>query len=215
MARQTNTPAFAFGGAPRVNLMPRIEIERRERSVLFRRWGWGLAGALLVVVLIGAAAFVLQTMSAARLLAENARTTQLLTQVAALQPVNDKLALESELSDFRSVAMGTDLSWAAVLTTLAQALPADIAITEYALSPGGLPQGDDPTAEVGVQGDLVLTGATPADIVGLIRTIRGLPGVIDADGWAQSETDGAYRYDLRVTVDQSVYTGDYTEEVAE
>ena len=107
--------------------------------------------------------------------------------------------------------MGTDLEWAGVLDTIRSALPADVGIIEYALTPGGLPQGDDPSAETGVQGTISFTSGTSADIVGLIRSVRALPGVIDADGWANTLSGSEYRYDLRVTLDQSVYTGAYAD----
>lgn len=204
------TPAFAFGAAPRVNLMPRIEIERRLRSALLRRWGWGLAAALFGVVLLGAAAFWLQAVAQQRLDVENTRTTQLLSQVSALQPVRQKMTLERELESFRAQAMGTDLEWSAVIATLAEALPPNVAIAEYTLAPGALPVGEDRFAETGLSGEVVLEGTTPTDIVALIRSVRGLTGVRDADGWAQSQSGEVYRYELRVEFDQSVYTDVYT-----
>lgn len=206
-----SAPSLTLGGAPRVNLLPRAVIERRERSGLIRKWGWGLASAFGVVVLATGGAYALQLGAQQRLDAENARTIDLLGQVAALQPVNQKLQLESELADFRTQAMGTDLKWAGVLTTLRSALPSDVGVVEYSLAPGGLPQGDDPTVETGVQGTISFTSGTSNDIVELIRTVRALPGVIDADGWANTLSGSEYRYDLRVTLDQSVYTGAYAD----
>ena len=69
MAR-TATPVYVLGGAPRVNLMPRAAIERRERSVTLRKWGWALAATLLLVGLLSGGAFALQALSAQRLAAE-------------------------------------------------------------------------------------------------------------------------------------------------
>lgn len=207
--------ALTIGGAPRVNLLPRAVIERRERSGLIRKWGWGLAGALGVVVLATGGAYALQLGAQQRLDAENAATIDLLGELAALQPINQKLQLESELADFRAQAMGTDVEWAGVLDTIRTALPGDVGIVEYALSPGGLPQGDDPALETGAQGTISFTSGAPADIVGLIRSVRALPGVIDADGWANTLSGSEYRYDLRVTFDQSIYTGAYAAEDAQ
>lgn len=205
-------PALTIGGPPRVNLLPRAVTERRQRNGVMRKWGWGLAGALGVVVLATAGTYALQVAAQQSLDAENSRTIDLLGQLSALQPVNQKLQLESELTDFRAQAMGTDLKWVGVLDVVRSALPADVGIVEYALTPGGLSQGDDPTLEVGAQGTISFTSGTPADIVGLIRSVRALPGVIDADGWANTLSGSEYRYDLRVTFDQSIYTGAYAEE---
>ena len=52
------TPALA--GAPRINLLPRSELDRRARERLTRRWVWGVFGAILVALLIIAGTFWLQ-----------------------------------------------------------------------------------------------------------------------------------------------------------
>ncbi len=52
--------APAFAGLPRVNLMPRSEVARRERDKLVRRWVWVVFGAILVALLIIAGAFWLK-----------------------------------------------------------------------------------------------------------------------------------------------------------
>lgn len=209
------TTAITVGGAPRVNLLPRAVIERRERATLLRRWGWGLVGALAVVVLAAGGTYALQLAAQQRLDAENARTANLLAEVAALQPVAQKLSLETELADFRTQAMGTDVTWTAVLDTVRGALPADVGLIEYTLAPGGLPLGDDRETEIGAKGTITFTSAGPTDIVALIRSVRALPGVIDADGWANTLSGSEYRYELRVAFDQTVYTGDYAEEAGQ
>lgn len=203
-----------IGGVPRVNLLPRAESEHRARGALLRRWGWGLTAALLVVALVAAGAFWLQATAAARLAQENARTNALLTQVAALQPVRDKLTLESELVDLRAQAMGTDLVWSQVSTTAEQALPDDVVLAGFSLAPGGLPIGDDRSLEEGVTGTLTLTSAEPADMVPYVRALRSSPGVISTqtDGWSLRGSADEYTYEIRVVLDQSVYTGAYAEE---
>lgn len=213
MARSSSS-AFAFGGAPRVNLMPRAAIERRERSALLRRWGWMLAAALVVVGLLGGGAYTLQTLAQHRLDAANAKTTELIATMAALQPVQQKLTLQDELSTFREQAMATDLSWRSLVATLEDSLPPRTAFIELRLAPGGVPIGEDPTTETGVTGEVVVRGMAADEIDGLIRAARDLPGVVEADGWTQEYREGGYRHTLRIVIDQSVYTGDYAKEVA-
>jgi len=212
-----NSPALPLGGLPRVNLTPRSEIERRARASLLTRWGWGIAAALLVVAIVASGAFVLQTAADQRLAAENARTNDLLMQVAALAPVREKLTLESELQAYRSQAMGTDLTWSTLTTTAEQALPEDVILAGFALAPASLPAGEDPTLEVGVTGTLTLHSASTAEIVPYVRALREIPGVMSVvtDGW-QLETEGeGYRYLIRIVVDQSVYTGTFAEGAGE
>ncbi|WP_434811677.1 hypothetical protein [Microbacterium sp. bgisy189] len=206
---------FSLGAAPRVNLMPRAETARRERASLIRRWMWGIVSALLVVALAAAGTFFLQVTAAMRLAEENARTNALLTQVAALTDVRAKLDLEGELADFRTAAMGTDLTWAQLLATVDNALPEDVSVTGFSLAPGGLAQGDDPALEVGATGTLTLSSASPAEIVPLVRELRGIESVLEVDGWQSTADDESYEYELRISFDQSVYTGAYAAEVTE
>jgi hypothetical protein len=209
MARRATGPAFALGGAPRVNLMPRAAVERRERSALLRRWGWLLAATMLVVGLLGGGAFTVQAMAQHRLDTENARTLDLATAVAGLAPVQQKLALQSELGTFREQAMATDLSWSQFVATFERALPKNTAFAELDLHPGAVPTGEDPTLESGVEGDFVVIGSSPDEFPPLIRAARALPGVLRADGWTQEYRDGMYLHTLSLVVDQSVYTGAY------
>ncbi len=110
--------------AARVNLMPRSEVARRERDKLIRAWVWGVLGAILVALLIVAAAFWLKWTADQRLAAEQAQTNQLLTEIASLAEVSQALATESELTDFRTEAMATDLAWAPVIAKVTGVLPA-------------------------------------------------------------------------------------------
>lgn len=212
MAQRQGVPSFALGAMPRVNLMPRAEIERRERSSLLRRWAWALAGALFVVVLAAAGTFALQAAAALRLAVENERTNELIAEMAALQPVREQLALQGDLGAFRAQAMGTDLEWTSLLATIQAALPADVTVTGFDLAPAGLPQGEEPAAEIGAQGSLALLGPSPIDIVDLTRDIRAQSSVMWVDVWVQELKDNQYRYDLRIAFDQSVYSGEFQEQ---
>lgn len=209
------TPVFEWGTAPRVNLMPRAESERRERSAQLRRWLGAFAAALMVVAAASAVAYWLQFSASLRLAAENLRTSALLSQLADLSEVRQALDLETELREFRAEAMASDLSWSAVLGTVQSALPPDVSTTGFSLVPGGISHGDDPTQEAGVAGAVTLTSATPAEIVPIIRALRSVPGVLEADGWQVMEEQGAYSYELRVVLDQSVYSGAYADEEQE
>ena len=204
------TPAFA--GMPRVNLMPRSEIIRRERDSVMRGWMWGVLAAVAVAALIIAGAFVLRFAAEQRLAAEQATSTQLLGELSALAETSQALATEQELTQFRSEAMAADFSWAPVVASVASALPGDAALIGYDFVSGGAPQGADPALEVGVTGTVSVESPRPLDIVSTIRAIRALPGVIYADGQsvtASSVTEGNYGYLLNVTFDQSIYSGDY------
>lgn len=208
----------AIGGLPRINLMPRPEIERREKDALIRKWMWGVAAAVLVALLIIAGAFTLKWLADQRLAAEQAASNALLAELAALSDVSRALALESELTAFRAEAMGADFDWAPVIASIAGALPAGADLTGFSFVSGGVPQGEDPTAEVGLTGTVNVGSPNPIDIVATVRALRKVPTVLAADGQSVSTsnvTEGAYTYVLTVTFDQSIYSKKYAEEGGE
>ncbi|MGU3643975.1 hypothetical protein ACLBXX_03350 [Microbacterium sp. C23T] len=204
-----------FSGAPRVDLMPRSEVARRERDQLVRLWVWLVLGAIVVAVLIIGGAFAFKYFADQRLVAEQARTSALLTEIASLSDVSQALSTESELTAYRTDAMATDLAWTPVIDKIAGVLPADTAITGVDLTVGGAPQGDDPALEQGLVGTVTFDSPTPIDIVPLIRSLRGVEGVLYADGQSVTTspaTGGRYTYLLTVQFDQSVYSNQYAPE---
>lgn len=204
-----------FGGIPRVNLMPRAEIDRRERGILIRRWMRGVVAAVVAVVLLSAAAFWLQATAAVRNALTNERTNSLIIELAALAPIRDKLELEAELQGYRSQAMATDMRWTGLLATAQRALPKGVDVIGFSLAPGALPSGEDPLLEIGATGTLKLSSETPSEIVRLIRAMRPLEGVQQVDGWEVAAENEAYTYVLRIDFDQSVYTDPFALQEAE
>ncbi len=199
-------------GIPRINLMPRPEVQRREREVLIRRWMWGVVAAVLVALLIIGGAFALRWAAEQRLAAEQAESDALLLELAALSDVSQALTVEQELTVFRSEAMGADFSWAPVVGSIDAVLPASAALVGYDFVSGGVPQGADPSLEVGLDGSITVASPDAIDIVATIRAVRGIPGVIAADGesiTSSSVVEGSFAYLLTVTFDQSIYTGEY------
>lgn len=214
MMATANPPAYAFGAAPRVNLMPRAETDRREKSRLVRRWVGALILAVLVVVAVAAGGLWVNIGAMQRLGLETTRTNTLLAQLDGLSDVRAMVDLQSELTEYRRDAMATDLRWSGLIATVASGLPEGVAITGYSLAPAGMPQGDVPEAEIGAAGTVELVSQSPHDIVDLVRAVRPLPGVIDADGWEVAAEEAGYVYQIVIGFDQTVYTGAY-EEVSE
>lgn len=201
-----------FSGTPRVNLMPRSEVARRERDKLVSLWVWIVLGAIVVALLIIAGAFALKFLADQRLAAEQAKTNTLLSEIAALSDVSEALATQSELTDFRSEAMVSDLAWSPVIGKVTGILPPDATLTGFDLAVGGVPQGEDPAAEPGLVGTISIDSATPLDIVSIIRALRGVDGVLYADGQSVTSSqisEGRYAYQLNVEFDQTVYSNEY------
>lgn len=212
----TLSPVLA--GSPRVNLMPRSEIVRRERDALVRLWVWIVFGAIVVALLIAAAAFGLRFVAEQRLAAEQARTDTLITEIAALSDVSQALATESELTEFRAEAMATDLAWAPVVASITGLLPTDSTLTGFDMIVGGAPQGDDATIEQGLVGTVSIDSPTPLDIVAIIRSLRTVDAVLFADGRSVTSSqvsEGRFAYILNVEFDQTIYSNLYTAEGGE
>lgn len=208
-------PALTIGGPPRVNLLPRAVTASRQRASLLRTWLLGLLAALGVVLVATGGAYALQLTAQQSLDQANADTVRLLGEVAALQPVNEKLKLESELGDYRTQAMGTDLTWATLVSSVESALPADTVLAGFTLVPGGNPVGDDPALEIGAAGELTITSTTPTQIVDIVRALRTVPGILSVDGWESTTDTLGYSYLLRIVFDQSSYTGAFAEEAGQ
>jgi hypothetical protein len=195
--------------------MPRVEVARREREALTRRWVWGVLGAVLLTLLIIAGAFAVQFLAAQRLAAEQARTNDLLLQLSALSEVSQSLATEQELTQFRSEAMANDFAWQPVVASVASTLPPEVTLTGFDVVAGGAPQTEDPASEQGLVGTFTLDSPNPIDIVSAVRSLRGVPGVLYADGQAVTSStviEGHYAYELTVTFDQTIYSNVFAPE---
>lgn len=211
----TAVQPYALPVVARVNLMPRAEIERRETSALLRRWVGGLVAALIVVAIAAGATAWMQFSAAQRLTSEEARGNALLAQLGDLSDVRATLDLQSELTDFRTEAMATDLEWTGILRTIGSALPEGVTVSGFQLAPGGMPVGEDPATELGAVGTVFLASKEPLGIVPLTRSLRAVDGVLLAEAWNVTPTEDHFTYEIRVAFDQSVYTGAYSEEEGE
>lgn len=218
MARSTS--ALAFAGVPRVNLLPRVEVERRQRNALTVKWMWGLLAAVLVVGLVAAGAYSLKWTAERSLEAEQATTTTLLGQLDDLSDVSAELHTQSDLREFLSSAMGSDLEWSRTVSSAIAVLPASVRLTAFDLTSGGAPAGGEAAdGAIGLTGTVTFEGPTPIGIADTIRAVRAVPGVLDADGTEVSRVAAGgedeavrYTYQLTITFDQSVYSGAFAKE---
>lgn len=206
----TAAPGVAFGGVPRVNLIPKSELDRRERAATARGWVWGVLGAIVAALALIAGAMALNWVADQRLAAEQARTNMLLTELASLAPVSGALATETDLLDFRTQSTASDFEWRPVIAQVQRALPAGVELVGFSLVVGGASQGEDPSLETGLTGTLSLSSPNAIDIAATVRSLRGGAGVAAADGRLVSTSQqsvNAYTYELSIAFDQSIYTG--------
>lgn len=206
-------PVLALAGVARVNLLPKVEIERRERASLTRTWVLLAIAALAVGVLIIAGMFTVKLMADQRLAAEQARTTELIGELAGYADVSKAIATRTALESFRTKAMSNDLAWVPMLAKVTGALPEGTALMEYSLAPGGAPVGGDPALGVGALGSLTLTAKTAAAQAAAVAALAAVPGVkiVDA-GELYTAGDAGFEFVVTIAFDQSVYSGRYAAE---
>ncbi len=214
------------GGIPRVNLMPRSEIERRRRRIVLGRWAVVLIAALAVVALIIAAAFAGTLVASTRLAAEQNRSTNLLTEIGSLSEVSEAIALEKALHGYREQALADDTAWVPVFAALAATVPEGGKFIELVIDAGPTPEQllddpalpdatttDDPALRIGGGMTVVILGAEQMDLVTMTRRLRALPMVhtveaqeLSTEAPAGDDEDPETRYQITVLLNQTVHT---------
>ncbi|QMU96531.1 hypothetical protein FVO59_04395 [Microbacterium esteraromaticum] len=213
---RTNAPAST---APRVNLLPRSELERRERDRLGATWLRLVIAAVALAALLVGAAFVWNVFAQQRLAAEQAKTTGLLGEISALSEVSRALSTERDLIDFRAESMGSDIAWADVLNRVQSAVPPGDALIGFELTPGAAPapvpaaaddqeRADAASRAVGLTGTVTVQSGGPENMIPFTEALRSIEGVAVSDARALSSGE-FYQYVVDITFDQSVYSGQY------
>lgn len=215
MRTATAKPAMNFAGAPRVNLLPRSERQRRAAGALARRWVGVLVGAFMLAAAVVGGAYAYSMMTTTQLTAEQAKTTDLLVQLAELKPVSDAISTRAALTAQREQAMSGDIAWAPIITRLASVLPGDAALTGYALTAGGAAQGADPLTQVGMVATLTVTADEPIDGARTAGALRAVDGVTHVELLRLGTENERYTTSVILALDQTIYTGEYAPQTGE
>lgn len=202
--------ALALAGVPRVNLMPRAESERRERLALTRTWAVLAIGAVVLALAVVAGAFYMKWTADQALAAEQVRTETLISELAAQSEVTQALAARDVRESFRGVAMANDFAWTPIIDDLVGSLPAGVSLIEYSLTPGPAPTDADPETQVGSSGPFTYTTSDSRLQAATVAALAKTPGVLSADAGALfTSGEGTYEFTVNVTLDQTIYSGDY------
>jgi len=196
-------------GLPRVNLMPAVELARRERGILLRRWALGLLATATVVGLVVTGALALRIAADQRLAAEQQRTQELIAQLAEFTEVTEATSGRTQLQDYVSQAAGNDLAWRKLFDAVTDALPDGVHLEGYQLTVGALPEtGVEPAQQVGIAGVLTLATGRPADQAATVTALRKLPGAFLVDVGDLTAADaGGFTFVVTFVADQTVYSG--------
>lgn len=215
MARTTGSTSTT----PRVNLLPRSELDRRERERLGATWVRVVIGAVILALVLVGAGFAWNTFAQQRLLAEQTKTTGLLGEISALSEVSQALSTERNLIDFRAESMGSDIAWTSVMRRVQNAVPSGDELIGFELTPGAVPEAAEAGADdesrdeaaskaVGLTGTVTIQSAGPENMIPFTQALRKIEGVAVSDARALSSGE-FFQYVVDITFDQSVYSRQY------
>lgn len=198
---------------PRVNLIPRTEIERRRRGRVAR--GWLVAviiAAVLAVGLVGGA-WAAKTFADQRLTQEQGRTGALAAQLEGYRDVSGTLRTQDSLTRMRATAMGADLSWTALIDRVRRHLPGGVTLGWYTIASGPAVGGD--TDAVGPSGTITLTTENLALLTAAADAIRE-DDAVNSIALQRTETaDGLFIATFDIAFTAAVNSGTYTVEASE
>lgn len=215
-ANQRKKAKIDFGQAPRVDLLPASEKERRARIALAQRWGAIAVGAIAVIGLLSSAALGWRLMSSSALTSEQNTSSSLLASLAGFSEVSTALNTTERVNSLRPRAMSTDIDWVGVYRSLDEKLPSGAEIVGLSMAVGGAPTGDVPAESTpGVFIASTIESTDPVDHAELMQSFATIPGVLGVNMTLLTESGtGAYFYDTTISFNQDIYSGKHEGEAS-
>ncbi len=203
------------GGIPRVNLLPRNELESRGRQALRQAWLKVFVTAFLLVAMAAVVGLSWTDRAHTELGAVARDATEL---QAELSRYAEGIAVRSEVKDLeglRAQAGCNDLEWARLVTQVRSALAPGVRLVGFKLVPGAAPvAGADPRLAVGLAGTLTFSAASSsaqADTISRLREVEGFLSV-DAGQLASNGRGHGFTFVTTFKADQTRYTGRFAQE---
>ncbi|MCA0346660.1 MAG: hypothetical protein LCH31_06460 [Actinobacteria bacterium] len=205
--KKTATPKIVSGGVPRVNLLPREVIAKREQSGMIKSWGVRVAATAVIVAVGVLGMFAWQAVTTLRLGATQAEGTSLLTQIGSKSEIQQLINTESSLGSFEKKALATDFGWVESLQRLLAKFPEGSTLCSFDLTGGAAPAGD-PETQVGLSGVFTMCGSA-ASVISYLRDATSVDGVLAVTivDSTYDQTLGLYTHTIAVQFDQTIYTG--------
>lgn len=204
-------------GEPRVQLLPPL-VKQGEKSRRTRRL---LAFVIVVsigVALAGVAFGYLRAVQAeASLLAEHARTEQILAEQAEYAEAAQKAALVAASEDAQRQVTANEIDWLVLFNEVATYLPAGSSIAKVAVHAPApwetalVPEGELRAARVGIV-DLTIASPDYALAAAFVRAIWNMEGVADVVITGSTVDAGGYLTTIAVTLDENVRSERFLEQ---
>lgn len=194
---------------PRVQLLPPL-VKQREKSRRTRR-----LLAFVIVVSIGIAlggvafGYLRAVQAEVALLAEHARTEQILAEQAKYAEAAQKAALVVASEEAQREVTANEIDWLALLTEVGTYMPAGSSVSKIAVrapapwEPALVPEGELRAARVGIV-DLTIASPDYALAAAFVRAIWKMEGVADVVITGSTVDTGGYLTTIAVTLDENV-----------
>lgn len=196
-------------GEPRVQLLPPL-VKEREKSRRTRRLLAFVVVVSIGVALAGVAYGYLRALQAdAALVAELARTEQILAEQAEYAEAAQKAALVAASEDAQRQVTANEIDWLALFNEVATYLPAGSSIAKVAVHAPApwetelVPEGELRAARIGIV-DLTIASPDYALAAAFVRAIWQMEGVADVVITGSTVDAGGYLTTIAVTLDENV-----------
>lgn len=205
LKKEPGAPKIDAGGVPRVNLLPRSIIEKREQGKLLKSWGARALAAVVVLVAACVGMFGWQTLTIMQLATTKAEGLRLVSEIDAKGEIQQLLSTESELRSYGAETMATDLGWKSTFARMVATFPEGSRLCSFDLVVGGVPEGA-PEDGIGLVGTIEVCSSFQT-MVPLLRSLAAVEGVrvVTVRNGSFDSTNNEYKHTLFVEIDQSIY----------
>lgn len=218
MSRKIVSDELIIGGEPRVNLLPPDVLQRRRAKKTRRTLGLSVVGLLVLVIAGAGGAALLANQAQANLLAEQARTTELLAEQTEYSEVRTLQSQVDLVHAAQRVGVSTEVDWKSYLEAVQGTLPAGVVIQSVTVdSATPVLAYDQPTAPL--QGARIATVSFSATSPGLPDVPTWLNGLATLTGFADAlpgsvsldEATGSYTVAITMHVNDAAFAERFVE----
>lgn len=204
------------GGMPRVNLMPPLELEKRGRQLLRKRYYRSFYWTVIALVVQALVALYFTALGNAEQATAARTTAELQSQLAKYSMVIDVRAHVRSLESLREEAGSNDQDLSPLVAEIKAVLPNGVQLIGFKLAPGAAPKpGADASAQVGLNGTLTFSASTTSAQADTITRLRKVRTVVDVDAGELSSNGpaGGFTFVATFSADQTRYTGQFAQTV--
>jgi len=198
---------------PRVNLIPRAELERRRSRRAARAWLVALIIAALLAIGMVGGAWAAKELAGRKLAQEQQRTGALAEQLEGYRDVSGALRAQESLTRMRATAMGADLSWTALIDSIRRQLPDGVTLGWYTIASG--PAVGDEAETAGPSGTITVMTQNLALLTTAAEAIRDGDAVSMIALQHTEATEGVVVATFEIAFTSVVNSGAYAREATE